>query len=82
MNVFFNSKPFDLVIGCISVVLFGIYLIYDIQLIVGGKRYQLEIDDYIIGALALYIDIIRIFIEILRILQIFNRNWLTIKDFD
>mmetsp|Transcript_130044 Transcript_130044/g.183445 ORF Transcript_130044/g.183445 Transcript_130044/m.183445 type:complete len:124 (+) Transcript_130044:606-977(+) len=41
-----------------GVLLFGLYLIYDTQLIAGGKRFKLSIDDYILGAMLLYIDII------------------------
>ena len=74
LALFFQSKMLDLVIGFFSILLFGVYLIYDTQLIVGGKNYQLEIDDYIVGALALYIDIMRIFLEIIRILQLLNRR--------
>ena len=55
-------------LSALTIFLFGIYLIYDTQLIMGDKSNALSIDDYIIGALMLYIDIIRIFIEILKIL--------------
>jgi FtsH-binding integral membrane protein len=34
----------------------------------GGKRYELDIDDYIVGAIILYTDIITIFIYLLQIL--------------
>jgi protein lifeguard len=46
----------------------SLYIIYDTQLIVGNKQNKLEIDDYIFAAMALYIDIVRLFIYILRIL--------------
>jgi len=50
--------------GCTA---FSGYLAYDIQLIMGGKRRSLEIDDYILGALIIYMDIINLFIEILKL---------------
>jgi FtsH-binding integral membrane protein len=50
------------------VILFGFYLIYDIQLLAGGGAYELNSDDYILGALLLYIDIITIFLHILKII--------------
>jgi FtsH-binding integral membrane protein len=53
----------------IGVVIFGMYLIHDTQVIMGGKRGELGIDDYILGAMLLYIDIIRIFMYVLQILQ-------------
>ena len=51
-----------------GVVLFGIYLIYDTQLIIGkfGKTYG--IDDYIFAALNIYLDIINIFMMLLSLL--------------
>jgi len=55
----------------LGVIIFGMYLIYDTQLIVGGdgRAFKLGPDDYIIGAMMLYIDIIRIFLYILAILR-------------
>lgn len=49
-------------------IIYGIYLIYDTQLIVGRHRHKLEIDDYILGAMLIYIDIVGLFIELLSIL--------------
>ena len=47
-------------ISAAGAVLFGMYLIYDTQLIVGGRQQELTVDDYIVGALSLYMDIISI----------------------
>lgn len=53
----------------IGVLLFSFYLIYDTQLIVGGKnrKMQLSVDDYIVGAMCLYIDIIQLFLYMLSL---------------
>ena len=48
------------------VILYGLYLLIDTQLIVGGGRYKLTIDDYIIGAIIIYMDIIMIFLYLLQ----------------
>ena len=40
-------------------------LIYDTQLIMGGKRHALELDDYVLGVIILYIDIVGLFLSIL-----------------
>jgi FtsH-binding integral membrane protein len=64
----FASEIMNTFICLVGVVFFGIYLIYDIQIIVGGKQYQLSKEDYIIGSLILYIDIIQIFLYILRLI--------------
>jgi FtsH-binding integral membrane protein len=34
----------------------------------GGKRNNLSLDNYVMGAMMIYMDIINLFIEILRIL--------------
>ena len=50
-----------------GLVLFSIYLIYDIQLIFGNRSHQFREDDYILAALNLYLDIISLCIRILSI---------------
>jgi len=50
-----------------GIVIYGFYLIYDTQLIMGGGKYSLTLDDYVLAALVIYIDIIVLFIRILRI---------------
>ena len=54
-----------------GVIIYSIYLIVDTQLIMGGKRYEIEIDDYILGAIILYTDIIMLF---LYLLQLFGKR--------
>ena len=60
----FTETYYPFVTG-FCVILYGLYLLIDTQLIVGGGRHQLTIDDYIIGAMILYMDIIMIFLYIL-----------------
>ena len=55
------------VLSAVLVVFYGLFLIYDTQLIAGGKKHELSYDDYIVGALLLYIDIIMLFLELLRL---------------
>ena len=50
----------------LGTVLFSIYLIIDTQLICG--KHGLSTEDYIIGAMILYLDILNIFLFILRLL--------------
>ena len=53
----------------LCIVVFGIFLIFDTQLIVGKGRHRLSLDDYIIAALILYLDIITIFLYLLDLLK-------------
>ena len=56
--------------SALGVLIFSAYIVYDTQTIVGGKgRIELDIDDYVYGALMLYLDIINLFIYILSLLS-------------
>lgn len=50
-------------------ILFSGYIVYDTQLIVGGKHQEkrFSIDDYVLAALNLYMDLIRLFMFLLRL---------------
>ena len=56
------------VVATVLVIVYGLYLVVDTQMIAGGKSHQISMDDYVIGALLLYIDITMIFLELLRLL--------------
>ena len=51
----------------LCVVLLGLFLIHDVQLIVGKGKWRLGLDDYIVGALIIYVDIITIFLYLLAL---------------
>lgn len=51
----------------VGIIVYSVYLIYDTQLILGEFGYKYDIDDYVIAALNLYIDIIYLFIRILEL---------------
>jgi FtsH-binding integral membrane protein len=51
----------------VGVLLFGFYLIIDTQMIIGNNNYELDKDDYIMGAMILYLDIINMFLYLLQI---------------
>lgn len=52
-----------------GIVLFTFYIIFDTQKILGGDRAEtLSVDDYAVGALELYLDIINMFLYILSLL--------------
>lgn len=69
MFIFRDCKALHLVYCGLGLIIFSIYLLIDVQLILANKRYGLSIDDYIIGVLILYIDIIMIFMYILSLLS-------------
>jgi len=70
--IFFDVKVFNFVITVCILVCFSGYIIYDTQLILGNRSREFSIDDYILAAINLYLDIINLFLEILRLTS--NRN--------
>ncbi|KAF4688345.1 Transmembrane BAX inhibitor motif-containing protein 4 [Perkinsus olseni] len=70
MFLFFGSTPvLHKVYAGIGALIFSMYLVYDTQLIAGGKhnKYSFSLDDYCFAAMSLYIDIIQLFIYILSL---------------
>ena len=52
----------------IGALIFSLYLVYDTQLMMGGKhKYSLSPEEYIFASLNLYLDIVNIFIYILSL---------------
>jgi FtsH-binding integral membrane protein len=65
---FFRNKILNLILSVLGVIIFGIYLIFDIQLLLGNKKNKFSKDDYVLAAMMLYIDIIQIFLYLLQII--------------
>lgn len=60
----------------IGVLIFTLYIVFDTQLMLGdwgGHSQQFSVDDYVFAALSLYLDIINLFLHLLRLLNIVLR---------
>ena len=70
-SIFIHNQIYDLVYSGFGALLFSVYIIYDTQLIIGGKnrKYQISPDDYVLAALTLYLDIINLFLYILSLID-------------
>ena len=68
-----RSRFMQIALSVLTLVILSIFVIYDTQLILGNQSLQLSIDDYIFAAMMLYIDIMRIFLELLKLIQHANR---------
>lgn len=68
---FVNSPILNILYSTGGAVIFSFYIIYDTQLIVGGKNRMIQYteNDYVIAAIGLYIDIINLFLYILELLN-------------
>ena len=61
--------------GSAGALIFSLYIVYDTQLMMGGKhKYSLDPEEYIFASLNLYLDIINLFLFILRIVGSSNNN--------
>lgn len=67
--IFIPGKIITLIYASLGALIFSMYLVYDTQMMVGGKhKYSISPEDYIFAALNLYLDIINIFLYILTII--------------
>ena len=73
-NFFFRFKFLHVIICCLGVVIFGFYIVYDTQLIIGNKSEMIEVDDYILGSFLIYTDIIGLFLHLLSLLNLFSSD--------
>ena len=72
INMFVGNETFNLTLVIICLIVFIIYIAYDVQ-VIKRNLYMIEEEDNlaIYGALQLYLDFINIF---LRLLQLFGKN--------
>jgi len=61
----------NLVYAALGALIFSLYLIYDTQMMIGGKhKYSISPEEYIFAALSLYLDVVNIFLYILTIIGV------------
>ncbi len=69
VNIFFIRSPLiRMGIAMVMGVVYAIYLLVDTQLILGGKHKNLSMDNYVLGSIIIYSDIIGLFLKILQVL--------------
>jgi hypothetical protein len=69
MNFFIIENNFASIgISIVFSIIYSIYILIDTQLILGRGENKISLDDYILGATILYIDIIGLFLRLLRLL--------------
>lgn len=67
-----RSNFLHILYACLATLLFSLYLVFDTQIIVGGKHRKLQVspEEYVFAALTLYLDIVMLFILLLQIINI------------
>ena len=66
---FFTYRYAIIAYGAAGALVFMVYIVYDTQLMIGGKhKYSLDPEEYVFAALNLYLDIINLFLYFLSII--------------
>ena len=69
MNLIFTGSDFLTALLAIGIAaIYSLYLVVDTQLVINREGTGLTLDNYVLGAVLLYLDIIRLFIQILKVL--------------
>lgn len=67
-----HSDMLELVIAIGGAIVFSLFLIYDIHMIM----HKLSPEEYIMASINLYLDLINLFLYILRILNSAHKKWI------
>ncbi|CAL8386590.1 unnamed protein product [Boreogadus saida] len=70
MRMFFNNETTELLFACAGALVFCGFIIYDTHLLM----HQLSPEEHILASINLYLDIINLFIHLLRILDSMKKN--------
>ena len=70
VNIFVKSSDIQLM-ACAGVLIWTAYIVVDVQMIVGGKhhKYQFEEDEHVFTTINLYLDIINLFVTLLKLIN-------------
>jgi len=68
---FTHYSAVSIVYSSLGSLIFSFYIVYDTQLIVGGehRKIMFHIDDYVLAAVSLYLDIINLFLMLLDLMN-------------
>lgn len=67
--MFVNAPFMQVLYSGLAVLLYGVFLVYDTQLVVGRFSSHYSFDDYYLASLALFMDIIQLFLNIVNIMK-------------
>lgn len=72
VNIFFNNTIIQVIISGGGALVFACFIVFDMQMILGQKhiKYKYSIDDFILAAMSLYLDVINMFLYIIQFLTL------------
>ncbi|XP_074544402.1 protein lifeguard 1 [Halichoeres trimaculatus] len=62
---FYYSHIADIAYGCLGALLFSLFLMIDVQLLMGSMSYRTDPEEYVNAALIIYLDIVLIFLYLM-----------------
>jgi len=66
--IFWRNKVAYLIYSCLGALVFSMYIVFDTQMMLGGKhKYSISPEEHIFAALNLYLDIVQLFMFLLSI---------------
>eukprot|EP00879_Flechtneria_rotunda_P001372 GHRR01001523.1.p1 GENE.GHRR01001523.1~~GHRR01001523.1.p1 ORF type:complete len:244 (+),score=59.93 GHRR01001523.1:258-989(+) len=74
LSMFIHTRVMNIVISAIGAAVFACYIVFDVQLMVGGGSYAISPDEYIFAAINIYLDIVNLFLYLLRLVQEMQNN--------
>lgn len=75
INFIYSVPLISNLIALCFAVLYSAYILIDTQIILGRGKTKLNLDNYVLGAILLYIDIIGLFLEILKLIGNRRSDW-------
>lgn len=70
ISIILRSNLLNILYAAFGAGLFSMYLVFDTQLMIGGKhKYSISPEDYVFASLNIYLDIINLFLLILRLVS-------------
>jgi len=69
LKFFFNSSALEILTCFLGIVIACFYILYDTQRLIGNHNCKFDLDDYILAALDIYLNIIKLFLELLKLLD-------------
>jgi hypothetical protein len=70
LQIFIQSEIVELAIAIGGAVLFSLFIVYDTHMLM----HKLSPEEYILASINLYLDVLNLFLEILKILDALKRN--------
>ena len=72
VNIFFNNTIIQVIISGGGALVFACFIVFDMQMILSQKhiKYKYSIDDFILAAMSLYLDVINMFLYIIQFLTL------------